>query len=46
MKRPEEGMAEIQRALGLDPLNSWFQAVYGDDLTVAGRDDEAMVQYR
>jgi TolB-like protein/Tfp pilus assembly protein PilF/predicted Ser/Thr protein kinase len=46
MKRPEEGMAEIQRALELDPLNGWFQAVHGDDLMYAGRDDEALVQYR
>jgi TolB-like protein/predicted Ser/Thr protein kinase len=46
MKRPEKGMAEIQRALELDPLNVWFLAIYGADLESAGRDDEAIVQFR
>ena len=39
-------MAEIQRALELDPLTAYFQYVYGMDLVSAGRDDEAMVQFR
>jgi TolB-like protein/Tfp pilus assembly protein PilF len=47
MKRPEEAMAQIQRALELDPLNAFFQAFYGIDLRCAGRDDdEAVVQFR
>ena len=39
-------MAEIQRALELDPLIAYFQFVYGMDLVLTGRDDEAMVQFR
>jgi adenylate cyclase len=46
MKRPEEGMAEIQHALELDPLNEVIQAFYGVDLEISGRYDEAIVQYR
>jgi serine/threonine protein kinase/Tfp pilus assembly protein PilF len=46
MKRPEEGMAQIQQAVELDPVNSWLQGEYAEVLWIAGRDDEAMVQFR
>ena len=46
MKRPAEAMAQIERALELDPLNSLFQALYAVDLLVVGRYDDAIAQCR
>jgi tetratricopeptide (TPR) repeat protein len=46
MKRPEEGMAEIQRALESDPLNGWFLTLHAALLEYTGRYDEAIVQFR
>ena len=46
MNRPEEAMPEIQRALALDPFNSFFQTFYGWNLIYARRYDDAIVQFR
>ena len=46
MKRPEEAMAQMERALQLDPLNEMIQLHNGWMLQSAGRDDEAIVQAR
>jgi len=46
MGHPEEAMAEIQRALELDPFNSLFQNFYGVDLHFVRREDEAIAQFR
>jgi tetratricopeptide (TPR) repeat protein len=46
MKRPEEAMAQMQRALQLDPLNEIVRIQYAFELMCAGRDDEAMAQCR
>jgi serine/threonine-protein kinase len=46
MRRPEEAMAEIQRALESDPLNGLLQAFYGLGLQMVGRYDEAIAQFR
>jgi len=42
LKRPEEAMAQIKRALELDPLNSLFQGLYAMDLMYAHRYDDAI----
>ena len=39
-------MAQIQRALELDPFNAVFQGWHAADLTLVGRYDEAIVQFR
>ncbi|MFZ2054632.1 MAG: protein kinase [Candidatus Aminicenantales bacterium] len=46
MKRPNEAMAEAERALELDPLNVLFQGLYGMDLMYAGRYDDAIAVLR
>jgi serine/threonine-protein kinase len=46
MKRPEEAMAQMERALQLDPLNELAQLHHAFLLLSAGRDDEANVQVR
>ncbi|MBN1274218.1 MAG: protein kinase, partial [Candidatus Aminicenantes bacterium] len=46
MKRPEEAMAQMERALQLDPLNEWFHLHHAFILQSAGRDDEAIVKIR
>jgi serine/threonine protein kinase len=46
MKRPEEAMAQMERALQLDPLNEEAQLHHAFLLQSAGRDDEAIVQLR
>jgi len=40
--RPEEAIAQIERALELDPLNALFQAIYGMDLMYVRRYDDAI----
>ena len=44
--RPKEAMAQIERALELDPLNALFQAIYGMDLMYARRYDDAIALLR
>jgi len=46
MKRPEEAMAQMQRALQFDPLNESVQLHHVFELQAAGRDDEVIVQVR
>jgi serine/threonine protein kinase len=46
MKRPEEAMAQMERALQLDPLNEFVHIHHGFILMSAGRYDEAIVQMR
>jgi len=46
MKRPEEAMAQMERALQLDPLNEVVHLHHAWMLQSAGRDDEAIVQVR
>jgi len=46
MKRPEEAMAVMQRAVQLNPLFGRVRAQYANSLTMAGRYDEAIVQGR
>ena len=46
MKRPEEAMVQMERALQLDPLNEVVQLHHAWILQSAGRDDEAIVQVR
>jgi len=46
LKRPEEALNEIRRALELDPLSIIINRIYGDILTDARRYDEAIVQCR
>ena len=46
MKRPAEAMAQIERALQLDPLNPLYQAMLGGVFTFAGRYDDAILQCR
>ena len=41
-KRPEEALAQIERALAMDPLNPLFQALYAMDLMYARRYDDAI----
>ena len=42
LKHPEEAMAQIQRALELDPLNALFRGHYAMDLMYARRYDDAI----
>ncbi len=44
--RPEEGAAQIERALELDPLNPLFQGLYGVQLSIAHRYEDAIFQLR
>jgi tetratricopeptide (TPR) repeat protein len=46
MKRPEEAMAQMERAMQLDPLNEVVQLHHAFLLQSAGRDDEAIAQVR
>ncbi len=46
MKRPEEAMVQIERALELDPFNVLFRALYGMDLNYARRYDDAIALLR
>ena len=46
MRRPEEAIAEIGRALELDPFSYLFQYVHGLDLLDASRYDDAIAQFR
>jgi tetratricopeptide (TPR) repeat protein len=46
MKRPEEAMAQMERALQLDPLNEFVHIHHGFILHSAGRYDEVIVQMR
>jgi serine/threonine-protein kinase len=46
MKRPEEAMAQMERALQLDPLNEIVQLHHAFMLQWAGRDNEAILQFR
>jgi len=46
MRRPEEVMAQIQRAVELDPLNALFQDFYAMDLMYARRYDDAVALLR
>jgi tetratricopeptide (TPR) repeat protein len=46
IKRPEEAMAQIKRALELDPLNSLFRAIYAMDLMYSRRYDDAVALLR
>ncbi len=44
--RPEEAMAQIERALELDPLNALFRGFYAMDLMYARRYDDAIALLR
>jgi tetratricopeptide (TPR) repeat protein len=44
MKRPDEAMAQIERAMELDPLNPTVQAFYSMDLLFVRRYDDAITQ--
>lgn len=46
MRRPEEAMAQIQRALELDPLSTLFQDLYAMDLMYERRYDDAVALLR
>jgi len=46
MRHPEEAMAQIERALELDPFNTLFQGFYAMDLNFARRYDDAIVLLR
>jgi TolB-like protein/Tfp pilus assembly protein PilF/predicted Ser/Thr protein kinase len=46
MKRPEEAMVQMERALEQDPLNETAQLHHAFLLESAGRDDEAIVEVR
>jgi predicted Zn-dependent protease len=46
MNRPEEAMAQIQRALELDPINTLVKALYAIDLMYMHRYDDAIEQLR
>jgi serine/threonine protein kinase/Flp pilus assembly protein TadD len=45
-RRPEEAMAQIQRALEIDPLNTLFRGIYAMDLMYARRYDDAIAFLR
>lgn len=45
-RRPEEARPHIERALELDPFESFFRYVYGVHLMFARRYDDAIVQVR
>jgi len=42
LKRPEEAMAQVTRAMELDPLNALFRGFYAMDLMYARRYDDAI----
>jgi serine/threonine-protein kinase len=44
--RPEEGMAQIERAVELDPFNFFFEWAFGWHLWAQRRYDDAIVQLR
>jgi len=44
--RHEEASLQAEKAIELDPLNPLFQALYGVQLTISGRFDEARQQFR
>jgi len=46
MHRPDEAMAQIERALELDPFNALFQSLYGVDLIIMHRYDDAIAQFQ
>jgi tetratricopeptide (TPR) repeat protein len=46
MRRPDEAMAQIERALELDPFNALYQSLYAVDLLYWRRYDEAIAQAR
>jgi adenylate cyclase len=46
LKRPEEAMTQIERALELDPLNTLFRDFYAMDLMYARRYDDAIAVIR
>jgi tetratricopeptide (TPR) repeat protein len=46
MGRAEEGTEQAERALELDPLNIFFQALYGVQQMMAGQHDAAITQFR
>jgi tetratricopeptide (TPR) repeat protein len=46
MKRPEEAMAKIEQTLQLAPLDEIVQLSHASLLQSAGRDDEAIAQWR
>jgi TolB-like protein/Tfp pilus assembly protein PilF len=46
MRRPEEAMAQIERALELDPFNTLFRDFYARDLMFAGRYDDGIAMLR
>ncbi len=46
MNHPQQALAEIERALELDPFNAFFHAQYGLNLMYVSRFDEAITQYR
>ena len=46
MRRPDEAMAQIERALALDPFNPLFQVMYAADLIFVRRYDDAIAAAR
>jgi serine/threonine protein kinase/Tfp pilus assembly protein PilF len=46
LDRPDEAMAQAEKALELDPLNSLFMGIYGNSLVLLGRYDDATIQAR
>jgi len=46
LDRPDEALAQAEKALELDPLNSLFMSIYGSVLLSLGRYDEATKQVR
>ncbi len=46
MGRPQEGRAQIERALELDPLNAFFRGVYGWQLMIMRQYNDAIAQVR
>lgn len=46
MGRPDEAMAQMERALELDPLNALFQDLHGMNLFFLRRYDDAIAQFR
>ena len=43
IRRPRETLAQIERAITLDPLNPTVQTLYGNALKGAGRVEEAIM---
>lgn len=46
LNRPDEAIAQAEKALKLDPLNSLFMGIYANSLVLLGKYDEAMIQAR